>query len=334
MDPITQGLLGAAATQVVLGDRLGRRAWLYGAIGGMAADLDILIRSDDDPLMALKYHRHFTHSLSFIPIGGVLSALPFMVSKRDRARKALVAAGTTVGYATHALLDAFTSYGTMLWWPFSSARVAWSWIAIIDPIFTGALAFGVIVSARRRNARPAAFALLFAALYLAWGGLQHHRALGAAEALAQERGHEPTRMEAFPTSASNVVWRTLYETGDTIYVDEARTPWFAETQSRAGGSVPHLEADDLGSEIRSDPDAVAAFETFAWFADRWVARSPGDPEQIGDLRYGLKIAGLRSMWGIALEPGNDPPVSRWQERPDVSEALSRRWSNLVSGTAD
>ena len=80
----------------------------------MAADLDILIRSGDDPLVAWTYHRHFTHSLAFVPVGGVLSGLPF-VWRKPKAKRALIVAATTVGYATHALLDAFTSYGTQLW---------------------------------------------------------------------------------------------------------------------------------------------------------------------------------------------------------------------------
>src|SRR5690606_3510751 len=126
MDPVTQGLLGAAAAQVLLGRRLGRRAWLYGAVGGMAADLDVLIRSSDDPLVALRYHRHFTHSLAFVPVGGVLSALPWVLRTRFAEHRRSIVLGTTAGYATHALLDAFTSYGTMLWWPLSQARVAWN----------------------------------------------------------------------------------------------------------------------------------------------------------------------------------------------------------------
>ena len=36
MDSITQGLLGAAVAQVALQSRLGPRAWVYGAVGGMA----------------------------------------------------------------------------------------------------------------------------------------------------------------------------------------------------------------------------------------------------------------------------------------------------------
>src|SRR5688572_29522369 len=122
MDPITQGALGAAAAQLGTSHRLGRRAWLYGAAGGMAADLDVLIRSSSDPLLAIEYHRHFTHSLAFIPVGGLLAALPWVLRKRHRPQARWIALATTLGYATHGLLDAFTTYGTQLLWPFSSHR--------------------------------------------------------------------------------------------------------------------------------------------------------------------------------------------------------------------
>ena len=47
-------------------------AGLLGALAGMAPDLDVLIRSSTDPLLFLEYHRQFTHSLAFIPIGAAL----------------------------------------------------------------------------------------------------------------------------------------------------------------------------------------------------------------------------------------------------------------------
>ena len=81
MDPVTQGALGAALPQSVSSRWTARRkvhlalAGLLGMAGGMAADLDILIASDTDPLLFLTYHRQFTHSLIFIPFGGFLVAL-------------------------------------------------------------------------------------------------------------------------------------------------------------------------------------------------------------------------------------------------------------------
>src|SRR5690606_29471703 len=75
------------AAQAVIGDRLGRKTWWLGALGGMAPDLDVIIRSASDPLLALEYHRHFTHSLAFIPIGGLLVAAPFLWLARDQPRE-------------------------------------------------------------------------------------------------------------------------------------------------------------------------------------------------------------------------------------------------------
>jgi len=76
MDLITQGALGAAFAQ---SSRTETRhviaAGACGFLAGMAPDLDALIRSGEDPLIFLEYHRHFTHSLAFIPVGGLISAL-------------------------------------------------------------------------------------------------------------------------------------------------------------------------------------------------------------------------------------------------------------------
>ncbi|NBV42207.1 metal-dependent hydrolase, partial [bacterium] len=52
-----QGLLGAAAAQSVVRPEDQRPAFWLGLLGGMAPDLDVLIRSDIDPLLALQFHR-------------------------------------------------------------------------------------------------------------------------------------------------------------------------------------------------------------------------------------------------------------------------------------
>ena len=41
-----------------------------------------------------------------------------------------------LGYGTNGLLDACTTYGTLLLWPFSNARIAWNNVSVIDPLFT------------------------------------------------------------------------------------------------------------------------------------------------------------------------------------------------------
>ena len=87
MDPISQGIIGSAAAQTIQRNNhsLGLLA-IVGFLSGMAPDLDIFIRSQTDPLLFLEFHRQFTHSLIFIPIGGLLCAsIFFWVIKRFSA---------------------------------------------------------------------------------------------------------------------------------------------------------------------------------------------------------------------------------------------------------
>jgi inner membrane protein len=76
LDPLTQGTVGALLPQLIGKKNLGIIAML-GFLSGLAPDLDIFIRSSTDPLLSLEYHRQFTHSIIFIPFGG-LSALQFL----------------------------------------------------------------------------------------------------------------------------------------------------------------------------------------------------------------------------------------------------------------
>ena len=76
MDPLSQGALGASASQSFASEPGKQRsAMLVGLLAGMAPDLDIFIRSANDPLLFLDFHRQFTHSLFFIPVGALLCAL-------------------------------------------------------------------------------------------------------------------------------------------------------------------------------------------------------------------------------------------------------------------
>src|SRR5210317_430732 len=154
MDPLTQGVLGASLPQATAANgRTAAAAGLLGFLAGMSADLDVLIRSETDPLLFLEYHRQFSHSLDFIPFGGLLCALLLhaLIGRRWGLRFRQSWLFCTLGYATHAVLDACTTYGTMLLWPFSEERIAWNTISIIDPLFTLPLLAGVILAGVRRR---------------------------------------------------------------------------------------------------------------------------------------------------------------------------------------
>ena len=145
MDPLTQGLLGGALALSVANKKESRLAAAIGFAAALPADADILIGAGDDPLLNIEFHRHFTHSLIFIPIGALMVASILWLLLRKRIGFKSIYFYALLGYGTSGLLDACTSYGTHLLWPFSDERVAWSIIAIIDPVFTLVLLIALIL---------------------------------------------------------------------------------------------------------------------------------------------------------------------------------------------
>ena len=143
MDPISQTALGSAVAGQLCSKHLGRWSLLLGASGGALADIDVLWGGLGDPALPWELHRHFTHALLFIPIGGFLAAFPFLWFKALREKRAAAIWAGTIGYATHGLLDAATAWGTYIYWPFSDQRVGWDWISVIDPLFTLPLLAGI-----------------------------------------------------------------------------------------------------------------------------------------------------------------------------------------------
>lgn len=327
MDPITQGALGAAASMALWSRRnpLTPRAVAgMGWIGGMAPDLDVFIRSSTDPMLAIEFHRHFTHALAFIPVGGVVAALPWLVFRRWRAMAPWVVAATTLGYATHGLLDACTTYGTLLFWPFSNTRVSWRWVSVVDPLVTLPLLGAVVAAAWRQRVTWARWGLAWAGMLIAVGVWQHQRAAQAQDAVAQARGHAPERRAVFPMFANNVAWRAVYQTGDTYYVDKVRVPWWGPTCVTEGTQVPVLEDTTLVSLGAGHPVTERAVRLFRWFAHDWVAWDPQTPATLGDLRYSFSPTEALPIWGVQVDPPSG--AVRWinnRSRRDL------RWRDLV-----
>ena len=136
MDSLTQIVLGAAVGEAVLGKKVGNKAMLYGAIAGTIPDLDVLARFFFDTVTATEWHRGFSHSIFF----SVLSAPIFgwLIWKLEGKSEAQWKDWSWLmfwGLFTHPILDAFTTWGTQLFWPFST-RLAFQNIFVIDPLYT------------------------------------------------------------------------------------------------------------------------------------------------------------------------------------------------------
>ncbi len=306
MDPITQGALGATAAQCGSPAKNTALAGTLGFIAGMAADLDVLIRSSSDPLLFLEYHRQFTHSLIFIPLGGLLCGvlLHFLFAKRRHFSLQQTIIACTLGYATHALLDACTTYGTMLFWPFSDMRVAWNVISIVDPLYTPPILTLVVLAGVKKNSNYARLALAWVLIYPLLGLLQRERAEAAGWELAQSRGHAPITLEAKPSFANIVLWKIVYEADQKYHIDAIRAG--ATMRAFPGERIAKLDiARDFPWLDRSSQQA-RDIERFRWFSNGYVAADPQNSKRIIDVRYSMLPNRVASLWSIELSPDAMP----------------------------
>ncbi len=300
MDPISQGAIGAVAPQVVQRSEKLRTAALLGCLAGMAPDLDVFIQSSTDSLLFLEYHRQFTHALVFIPIGAAVVALALhgFARRQLHFREAYLAC--LLGYGTHGLLDACTSYGTQLLWPFSDYRVAWNNVSVVDPLFTLPLLSLVILATVRRRRALAVAGLIWALGYLTFGVVQHQRAEAAGMRLAAQRGHEPQRLSAKAGFGNLLVWKVVYEHDGRFHVDGIRT---GLTMSACPGASV-LRLDQRRDLPWLDPGSQQArdLERFRWFSSDYVAPDPHRPNRVIDVRYSVVPNTIDPLWGIELDP--------------------------------
>jgi len=338
MDPLSQAVLGASLSQSFAEDKtMQRSALIIGGLAGMAADLDVLIRSKADPLLFLEFHRQFTHSLIFIPIGALLCALIFnlVINSRWFQRKwpnkslsfSKIYLFSFLGYATHGLLDACTSYGTQLFWPFSDARIAWNTVSIIDPLFTFPILILIIAGVYRKNKRYAQIAFAYAVIFLSLGIVQHDRAISAVQQLAEQRGHQTQRMLAKPTFANRHVWKIIYEHNGRYYVDAVKL--LKDVTFISGTSVPKLNIQRDLPWLTKQSRQAKDVERFRWFSDDYLAISQNDPNFIMDMRYSFLPNQIKWIWGIELDQQNPDKHVQYIIRSRPDKETSQKFLELV-----
>ena len=298
MDPLSQGTVGAAFAQSAANKNNIFKIGFIGFLAGLTPDLDVLIQSSTDPILSLEYHRQFTHSLFFIPFGSLIVALLiFPLVKRSMSLKSVYFA-SLLGYATHGLLDACTSYGTQLFWPFSNERVSWNNISIVDPLFTIPVLILVVIAIRTKNKIFSFFGIGWIIFYLSLGFVQYERALSAAIELANMRGHNAERLTLKPSFGNLILWKSIYQHKETFYVDAIRTAqsstWCLGESIRAFDYQYHLPDLDEGSQQKND------IERFRWFSQDYLGYDK-EKNILTDVRYSMIPNQISPMWGLIID---------------------------------
>lgn len=333
MDPVSQAFIGSGVAQsFAKKPNHNRTAFLCGAVGGLVPDLDVLIRSQNDPLLSIEYHRHFTHSIFFTPIGGFLvAALLWLFFYRKKEQFLTIYLFSSLGYMTHGLLDACTAYGTQLLWPFSDYRATWNTVSIVDPLFTVPLAIFCLFSFKRKDCGIARSGVYLCLVYLLYGFYNQLSARDFITKIAQERGHEIERIFVAPTLANNILWRTVYQSQDKYYIDAVNVAPFKDPVFYPGEKVDVIDKETIFPDLSADSVQRNDIRRFAHFAKDYIYLYPGTKNIIADLRYGTMPNGIYSLWGIVVDDKNPQQHVNFAGMRSLKAVKKDQYSKMIKG---
>ena len=223
MDSITQIALGAAVSETLMQNKVGRKASLWGAICGTLPDLDVLIPMGN-AVKDFTYHRAESHAFFYMALATPLFVwLITKIHPSTKEHKTRWLLAVFLSFITHALLDSFTVYGTQLLLPFSNFPVGWSTIFVIDPLYTLPLLAGLgalfFIKKNTKIAQRLNIAgLIVSSLYLAWGVGAKMHVNAAAESSLMQQNISVSKTLAGPAPFNSLLWRVIGMT-DSGYVE-------------------------------------------------------------------------------------------------------------------
>ena len=305
MDPFTQGIVGVTASQSISQKKHFKIASIIGLLAGLAPDIDIFIKSNNDPLLFLEYHRHFTHSLFFIPFGSLACAYVFyhIFTKHYDLSFRYTYIYSFIGYATHGIIDAFTSYGTQLYWPFSNERVAWNTISVIDPIFTIPIAVFVLVALTTKKKLFTYTALFWIVSYQSIAYHQKYRAETIMSDFAQREYKHVQNVVAKPSFGNIIVWKVIHTTKDKYHVNAVRLG--LDTKIIPGESINKLDINNDFKWLDVNSQQGRDLERFRWFSNNYLGIDKVNRNIIYDVRFSSLPNEVEGLWGIKLDKNKD-----------------------------
>lgn len=283
MDSLTQVVLGVAVCQATIGQKINKRALLYGAVIATIPDFDVLIGQwFYDPISAIEIHRGFSHSILFYLLISLILAR--WISWREKGKVSYQQAYIVsfLILLTHSLLDIFTTWGTQLFWPLGT-KLAIKSIFVIDPLYTIPLLIGVAISLWSRNKKRGLkynyIGLFLSTLYL-------FLTVGLQQFVKQKVLHDgrfdvvnTQKITVKPTAFNTVLWQVIVEGKDNFYLSDYS---FFDTQVATITAYPknHHLIKNIDNEL-----VVKQLKRIS--ENQFVITNDGKHLYFNDLRFGF-----------------------------------------------
>jgi inner membrane protein len=333
MDSLTQAALGGAVGYAVLGNKVGRKAALWGAILGTLPDLDVFLPYDG-AVEAFTYHRGFSHSLLVhLLISPLIVWLLTYIHKGTSRFKHRWFWLVFLCLSTHAILDSFTVYGTQLLWPITEYPFAISNMFIIDPLVTVPLLVGLIMvvlpqSQNKTKARANAFGLIASCVYVGWSFIGKFIIDNNVESALAKRDIQPQHYMSTPAPFSTLLWRIVVVNNDKYY--EIYTSIFDSPNDVSVDAYP------TDPELLTPLQSEWGIKRLQWFTKGlYSVRLRNNDIILSDLRMGVECAyAFNFKVGEQTESGVEVgSFEKFSERPELSNMQSiwqRIWDPSIS----
>ena len=330
MDSLTQIVLGGAVAAAIAPAPHRRAALLAGAMLGTLPDLDALPLAllTDDPVARMTWHRSASHSLFVLPLlGWAIWALFRRSGGRVAESPLRWFWAIQLALVTHPLLDAFTVYGTQLWWPLPMRSVMWSSVFIIDPLYTIWLLAACIAAWWLREwiaaQRVLLAGLVLSSAYLAWSLLAKVAVDREAGRALAAIGLADAPRFSVPMPFNTVLWRVVAMTPQG-FVEGERSLLADSGPMVFRGYRSNLEA------LRA-AQGIAAVQRLDWFNHGFQKAQVRDGVLVlSDLRMGAE-PDYTFNFAVAERDGNawraiPPEQLRWPWQ--ATRRLTAMWERI------
>ncbi len=272
---------------------------LWGAIAGTIPDLDVVWRFLTDTITATEMHRGFSHSILFSILAAPLFGwLVHQLKKRPDVGWKGWSWLFFWGLFTHPLLDAFTTWGTQIFWPFDW-RVAFNSIFVLDPLYTVPFLVCLIIAAFRKKGSLSRKRMNNLGIYLSSGYLvvtlllkwaAHTRITAALE----NQNISYSQISTRPAPLNTILWNANVDTPEEYLIGDYS---FFDTKE------PIFRAYSKNRKASKGIEQTNGVQRLISISEGWyILQQEQGKWYFNDLRFGL----------IPIDPENPQFVFRYQ----------------------
>lgn len=215
MDPLTHGLVGQLVAKSIFPRREEKKLVTLITVTNLLPDLDGVITGNG--LEYLQMHRGISHSLIGVLFGGAFIAWLSRYLGLQKVSFFRLYILSLFGLLLHIFFDLFNSYGTMLFLPFSNARISFDLLFILDPYLDLILIGGLFIGWCVGSGRAYCVGLILMGIYLAFAIVVTGAGYFQLDRWKRLDGIEIDRVAVLPTPFSPLHRRGIVVSGSKVY---------------------------------------------------------------------------------------------------------------------